>query len=221
MAIVWACALSVDEYVAAGRTVAVPRPDCPGCATAMAFWSGYERSVRHRGPALKLWVRRARCRRCGASHALVPSFCLVGRLDAVEIIGAALTAVVGETRGVRPAAAEADIPHTTARDWVRRFCRRAAVIGAAFAAVTVEVAGLAPSSSASRSLAEHALGAIRCAFAAVAARAGPALASRWRFVALVTGGRLLATNTNPLSIVLGRRRLIVPVPDIDRGGATT
>jgi hypothetical protein len=187
----------------------------------MAFWSGYERSVRHRGPALKLWVRRAHCRRCRASHALVPSFCLVGRLDAVEVIGAVLAGVVGEARGVRPVAEEADVPHTTARDWVRRFCRRAARLGAAFAAVAVEVAGLAPSLQASQSLAEHALGAIRQAFVAVSARAGPALPSLWGFVALITGGRLLATNTNPLSIVLGRRRLIVPVPDIDRRGATT
>ncbi|MGH9215601.1 MAG: DUF6431 domain-containing protein [Acidimicrobiales bacterium] len=215
MAIVWACALSVDEYVAAGHAVIVPRPDCPGCATTMAFWSGYERSVRHRGPALKLWVRRARCRRCRASHALLPSFCLVGRLDAVEVIGAALTAVVAEARGVRPAAEEADVPHTTARDWVRRFCRRAQLIGAAFAAVAVEVSGLAPSLAAPRAVGEQALAAIHQAFAAVAARAGPALPSLWCFVALVTGGRLLATNTNPLSIVLGRRRLIVPVPDTD------
>ena len=215
MAIVWACALSVDEYVAAGRAVAVPRPDCPACATAMAFWSGYERSVRHRGPALKLWVRRARCGRCRASHALVPSFCLVGRLDEVEVIGAVLAAVVDEARGVRPVAEEADVPHTTARDWVRRFCRRAGLLGAAFAAVAVEMAGLAPSLPARRSVSEHALAAIRSAFNAVAARAGPALPSLWCFVALVTGGRLVATNTNPLSIVLGRRRLIVPVPDTD------
>jgi len=214
MAIVWACALSVDEYVAAGHAVVVPRPNCPACTTAMAFWSGYERSVRHRGPALTMWVRRARCGSCRATHALLPSFCLVGRLDDVEAIGAVLTAVVGEARGVRPAAEEADVPHTTARDWVRRFCRRAALIGSAFAAVVVEVAGLAPSLAA-RAVAEHALGAIRSAFDAVAARAGPALPSLWCFAAVLTGGRLLATNTNPLSIVLGRRRLIVPVPDTD------
>ena len=215
MAIVWACALSVDEYVAAGRAVAVPRPDCPDCATAMSFWSGYERSVRSRGPFLKLWVRRARCRHCRASHALVPSFCLVGRLDAVEVIGAVLTSVVVQARGVRPVAEEADVPHTTARDWVRRFGRRASLVGAAFAAVVVEVAGLAPALGAPWTMAHHALAVIDAAFDAVSARAGPALASLWCFVALVTGGRLLATNTNPLSIVLGRRRLIVPVPDTD------
>ena len=160
-------------------------------------------------------MRRARCGRCRASHALVPSFCLVGRLDDVEVIGGVLTAVVGEARGVRPVADEADVPHTTARDWVRWFCRRAALIAAAFAAVAVEVAGLAPPPAMPRAVAEHALAAIPNAFAAVAARAGPALPSLWAFVALVTGGRLLATNTNPLSIVLGRRRLIVPVPDTD------
>jgi hypothetical protein len=221
MAIVWACALSVDEDVAAGRAVTVPRPDCPVCAEAMAFWSGYERSVRRRGPALKLWVRRARCRRCRSSHALVPSFCLVGRLDDVEVIGAVLTAVVGEARGVRPVAEEADVPHTTARDWVRRFCRRAALVGAAFAAVVVEVSGLAPSLGALRTAAHHALAVIDVAFDVVRSRAGPTLPSLWCLASVLTGGRLLATNTNPLSIVLGRRRLIVPVPDIDRRGATT
>jgi hypothetical protein len=215
MAIVWACGLSVDEYVAAGRAVIVQRPDCPACATAMTFWSGYERSVRHRGPALKLWVRRARCSRCRASHALVPSFCLVGRLDVVEAIGAVLTAVVAEARGVRPVAEEADVPHTTARDWVRRFCRRAGLLGAAFAAIAVEVAGVAPKLLAPQAMAERALGAIASAFHEVSARAGPALPPLWCFVALITGGRLLATNTNPLSIVFGRRRLSVPVPDID------
>jgi hypothetical protein len=124
MAIVWACALSVEEYAAVGREVAVPRPACPACSTAMTFWSGYERSVRHAGPALKLWLRRARCGRCQASHALVPSFCLVGRLDVVEVIGAAVAAVVSDGHGVRPVAAGLDVPYTTARDWVRRFGRR-------------------------------------------------------------------------------------------------
>lgn len=94
----------------------------------MTFWSGYERSIRHSGLFLKLWVRRVRCRRCGATHALVPSFCLVGRLDDVEATGAVFAAVAGEARGVRPVADEADVPHTTARDWVRRFCHRAVAI---------------------------------------------------------------------------------------------
>ena len=187
----------------------------------MAFWSGYERSVRHDGPALRVWVRRARCRPCRVSHALVPSFCLLGRLDAVEVIGAVLAAVFVDGRGVRAPAAEADVPHTTARDWVRRFRRRAEVLAAGFAAVVVELSGQAPSLHSVATAAGRAMAAMRAAFAVALARAGPALRSLWRFVAAVTGGRLLGTNTNPLSIVLGRRRLIAPVPDDDRNGATT
>lgn len=221
VAIVWASALSVDEYVAGGRDVAVPRPDCPACSTAMVFWAGYERSVRHDGPALKVWVRRARCGRCGASHALVPSFCLLGRLDDVEVIGAVVTAVVADGAGVRPAAAKADVPHTTARDWVRRFGRRAELMVAAFAAVVVELTGSAPSLPVAGTAAGHALAVMRAAFAAAQSRAGPALRSLWRFVSAVTGGALLATNTNPLWIVLGRRRLIAPAPDDEPRGAPT
>jgi hypothetical protein len=210
VAIVWPCFLSVDEYVARGRQVEVPRPDCPRCAGAMSFWSGYERSVRCGGPCLKLWMRRARCAPCGVSHALVPSFCLVGRLDCVEVIGRVVAAVVGAGEGVRPVAVRADLPHTTARDWVRRFTRRAAMLAAGFAAVVVELSGVAPVLVVEP--ARRALGAIASAFLAVRSRAGPALPGLWPFASLVTGGGLLAANSDPLSLIIGRRRLIPPVP---------
>lgn len=210
MAIVWPCSLSVDEYVAAGRTIVVPRPDCPSCTTTMSFWSGYERSVRHGGRCHKLWVRRGRCGRCRASHALVPSFCLVGRLDVVEVIGELIAEVVKGAGGVRPPAERIDVPHTTARDWVRRFARRAAVVAAAFAAAVVEVSGLAPALA--FELPRQALEAIEAAFDAVRCRGRPALSGMWTFASLVTGGGLLATTTNPPWFVLGKRRFIAPVP---------
>lgn len=210
MAIVWPCALSVDEHLAAGRTVAVPRPDCPACTTTMSFWSGYVRSVRHGGRCDKLWVRRARCGRCRTSHALVPSFCLVGRLDVVEVIGELIAEVVNGDGGVRPPAERADVPHTTARDWVRRFARRAAVLAAGFSAVVVEVSGLAPTLPVE--LPGLAMASIAAAFDAVRCRGGPALGGMWAFASLVTGGALLATTTDPPWFVLGRRRFIAPVP---------
>ncbi len=210
MAIVWPCPLSVDEYVAAGRTVGVPRPDCPACTTTMSFWSGYERSVRHGGRCHKLWVRRARCGRCRSSHALVPSFCLVGRLDVVEVSGELIAEVVKGDAGVRPPAERVDVPHTTARDWVRRFVERAAGLAAAFAAAAVEVSGIAPLLL--HQLPRLALEAIETAFDAVRCRGGPALSGMWTFASLVTGGGLLATTTNPPWLVLGRRRFIAPVP---------
>jgi len=176
----------------------------------MSFWSGYERSVRHGGRCRKLWVRRARCGRCRSSHALIPSFCLVGRLDVVEDIGGLIAEVVNADSGVRPPAERIDVPHTTARDWMRRFARRASVLAAGFAAVVVEVSGLAPALAAE--LPRLALEAIEAAFNAVRSRAGPALVAMWAFASLVTGGALLATTTNPPWFILGRRRFIAPVP---------
>lgn len=177
----------------------------------MSFWSGYERSIRHNGQCLKLWLRRARCARCRASHALVPSFCLVGRLDVVEVVGEVIGEVIGSGRGVRPPADRVDVPHTTARDWVRRFSRCAEVLAAGFAALVVEVSGKA--ATLAFEPARQALEAIKAAFEAVRCRAGPDLVGQWALASLVTGGRLLATNTNPPWFVLGNRRFIPPVPD--------
>src|SRR6266487_2139739 len=50
VAMVWPCPLSVDAYVAAGRRVEFPRPDCLSCLVPMMFWSGYLRHVRAGGP---------------------------------------------------------------------------------------------------------------------------------------------------------------------------
>src|SRR6266511_3591640 len=94
VAIVWPCLLGVDAYAAAGRAVKVPRPDCPGCERPMGFWSGYLRWVRY-GRARRIWVRRATCRGCRVSHALLPAFVLARRLDAIAAIGAGLAWAVG------------------------------------------------------------------------------------------------------------------------------
>jgi hypothetical protein len=72
---------------------------------------------------------------------LVPSFLLVGRLDVVESVGVVLESVAQGVSGVRPAAARLDVPHTTARDWVRRFAGGAAVLWSGFAALTIELGG--------------------------------------------------------------------------------
>ena len=91
VAMVWRCLLSVDEYVAAGKEVEVPRPDCPGCGEVMRFRSGYGRHVRcGGGTGRRMWIRRVACVGCGRSHALLPSFLLERRLDVVEDIGAVI-----------------------------------------------------------------------------------------------------------------------------------
>ncbi len=176
----------------------------------MGFWSGYRRHVRHGGQCSSMWVPRVRCRACKSTHALLPAFVLTNRLDVAETIGAVIDTVARGISGVRPAAASVDVPHTTARGWMRRFTGRARALGVAFAALAAELGGEVadPLVDALRD-AHRALGA---AFRAATSLPGWLGCGRWRFASATTGGSLVATNTNSPYLVVGRRRFMPPVP---------
>jgi transposase-like protein len=211
LAIVWPCHLSVDQYAALGRDVEVPRPDCPVCLAPMTRWSGYRRKIRHDDEDVLIFVARARCSPCGATHAQVPAFALTNRLHDAETIGALLEEVLDGPAGVRPAAEARAIGHETARGWVRRFRARALELAASFAALAVEIGAepVVPASDPAR----YALDAMRSAFAAAAGLPGWASLGLWRFCSAVSGGRLLATNTMFPYLVVGKRRFMPPVPN--------
>ncbi|MGQ0680574.1 MAG: hypothetical protein ACT4OM_13145 [Actinomycetota bacterium] len=59
--------------------------------------------------------------------------------------------------------------------------------------------------------AQQALTALRSAFAFI--NPGRSTQHLWLFASLITGGGLLATNTNPPWLAIGIRRLIAPVPE--------
>ena len=210
MAIVWPCPLAVDVYAEAGREVEIPRPDCPSCGGPLVFWSGYQRYVRAAGRCRKIFVPRVRCRPCGVSHALLPAFVLAWRLDAADTVGAVISQVAGGACGVRPAAVRAQVPHTTARGWARRFRARALVLGTGFAALAVELGGQAVTPPGGA--AWFALAAIGEAFGAAAGLPGWAGLGAWRFASSVTGGRLIAANKSSPFLIVGRRRFMPPVP---------
>lgn len=153
---------------------------------------------------------RLRCKACGVSHALLPAFVLAWRLDVAETVGAVLTEVAGGTCGVRPAAARAGVPYTTARGWVRRFCVRAGELGTAFAALAVDLGGDAvrPPEQAAR----FALAGIMAAFGVAAGLPGWLAVGCWRFASALSGGRLIAANTISPYLVAGTRRFMPPVP---------
>jgi hypothetical protein len=176
----------------------------------MGLWSGYWRHLRAAGRCQKIFVPRERCGPCRVTHALLPAFVLAWRMDAAETIGAVIAAVAGGPGGARPAAAGADVPHTTARGWVRRFSARAPELGVAFAALAVELGGQAvrPAADPGR----FALAAISAAFDAASCLPGWLAAGRWRFASAVTGGRLIAANTTSPYLIIGRRRFMPPVP---------
>jgi hypothetical protein len=176
----------------------------------MARWSGYLRHVRDEGGCYRIFVARARCGGCQKTHALLPAFVLVGRLDVVESIGEVIAEVAAGRSGVRPPAERLGIPHTTARGWWRRFAARTARLATAFAALAVELGGEAVSPPAGPEA--WALAAIRVAWQAAASLAGWAALGVWRFVSAVCGGRLLAANTDSPWLVVGSRRFMPPVP---------
>ena len=141
MSIVWPCPLTVDAYALMGRAVKVPRPQCPSCLVPAGFWSGYWRHVRRLAAERKIFIPRVRCGSCGVTHAVLPAFVLVRRLDAAESAGAVIGQVASGVSGVRPAAAGIGVPYTTARGLVRRFAERAGELAVSFAALCAELGG--------------------------------------------------------------------------------
>lgn len=98
MALGWARPLSVAQYAAAARSVAVPRPNCPSCGRHMTFDGSYLRSVRIFPTTRRIFIRRAARPGCGEGHALPPDFVARGRLEHVDVVGAGLLAAVALRR---------------------------------------------------------------------------------------------------------------------------
>ena len=208
MSMVWPCPLTAGVYASSGRAVKVPRPRCPSCSSRVVFWSGYWRHVRWQEGERKIFIRRVRCRGCGVSHALLPAFVLVRRLDAAESAGAVIGQVAAGSCGVRRAAAAAGVPYTTARGWVRRFAARAGELAVSFSALAAELGGevVRPLPDPLR----FAVSAVGAAFTAAAGLPGWAVLGRWRFASAVTGGGLLAANASSPFLIIGTRRFMPP-----------
>jgi hypothetical protein len=178
----------------------------------MVLWAGYWRHVRAAGRCRKIFVPRLRCGCCRVSHALLPAFVLAWRLDVAETVGAVIAQVAGGRCGVRPAAERAGVPYTTARDWVRRFSVRAGGLGAAFAALAVELGGEPVVPRPAADPRGFALAAVGAAFGAAAGLPGWLAVGCWRFASAVSGGRLIAANTGSPYLIAGTRRFMPPVP---------
>jgi hypothetical protein len=135
---------------------------------------------------------------------------LVGRLDVAETVGAVIVEVASGRSGVRPAAERLGVPHTTARGWWRRFKVRAARVAIALSALAVELGGAAVTPLGH--LGGWWLAALAAAWEAAVGLPGWEALGLWRFVSAVTGGRLIATNTDSPWLIVGRRRFMPPVP---------
>lgn len=166
----------VDRQLRAGRLI------CRDCGGELRPWGwAAQRLVRHRGRSERLRPRRSRCRGCAATHVLLPVSCLLRRLDAVEVIGAALLAKAAG-RGHRPIAAALGRPATTVRGWLRRFAAAADALRVAFTRLALALGpGSSPPVPAGSALADAV-----CAIGAAAA-AGPSV--RTALAVAAGGGR--------------------------------
>ena len=109
----------VGRAAAGGRGAGVPVVRrCAGRVGERAAAAGADAE----GPDAVLVPRRSRCRGCGATHVLLPAWCLLRRADAAAVIGAALAAAAAGD-GHRKIAGRLGRAAPTVRGWLRRFAR--------------------------------------------------------------------------------------------------
>src|SRR5271165_3640648 len=145
---------------------------CPLCGGALGGWGhARPRPVRMaEGPDVVLAPRRSRCPGCGATHVLLPAWCLSRRADEGAVIGSALQAAAAGA-GHRTIAAGLGRPASTVRGWLRRFAARAEAVRAFF---TVLLARTSPDPV----MPAGAAGPVAAAVSAIAGAAA-AVAQRW------------------------------------------
>jgi len=179
----------VEKSLRAGELI------CPSCRGELRPWSSARRRpVREQGIETELRPRRSRCSSCGKTHVLLPDSTLVRRRDALGAICAALLAKAGGV-GRRLIGRALSIPPDTVRGWLRRFGALAeqwrAKCWAWAHALDPSLGAIAPAGSPFA----DALAAIGLAVAAATRRFGPR--AGWGWVAVLTGGRLLANTSSP------------------------
>jgi len=166
---------------------------CPSCGGVLARWgNGVMRRVRRLGePDVEVVPRRSRCRGCGATHVLLPAWCLARRADAGEVIGLALEAKAAGS-GHRVVAARLGRPASTVRGWLRALGARAEQVRLVFTALAAGLVTDPPLPGPAGSLFADAVAAVAAAAAAAARVPGVGTVARWQLAAAVTCGLLLA-----------------------------
>lgn len=71
--------------------------------------------------SFSLFVRRVRCKGCGKTHTVLPSFLLKNQVHLAELILLALALVFDEGRGSRAVSEKLSVARSTIRRWISRF----------------------------------------------------------------------------------------------------
>lgn len=189
MLIVGIDAAAVEADLRGGRL------GCPSCGSGLRPWGhSVEREVRLRHRSERRCLRRSICRPCAGTHVLIPEDTLVRRRDAVEVVGAALTAKA-RGDGHRRIAADLGRHASTVQGWLRRFAVMADELREHFTrwahALDPGHDRVSPGGSAFRDAVE----AVGVLGIVAVRRFGPR--PPWSLASVVTGGGLLC-NTSSL-----------------------
>ncbi len=197
MVIIWLYPSSPSSYVSAGQQVVVPSQRCPTYQRWLGGWGGYWRWLRAPLLVERIWIRRARCAACQRSHALLPDLLLTRRLDAVSVIGTAMVLKVANGLGLRPIAAQLDVPHTTLRTWWQRFRVRSPTLLARCTSLAVSLDGTPVDVDPHAVGTRAALDVLQLSWQRARTRFGQRIGGGgvWSFWSWISGGQALGTHT--------------------------
>lgn len=212
MSITWSCELSVAQYAALGRSAPAPRRKCGDCGEMMTFDGRYRRQVREAGAVHEIFVRRASCRRCSRSDALLPDFVLRRRRDSTCSVGAAVLERFDVEVPAAAAALYAGVPERTVRSWRQRFRERSSELSAVLRGLEIEWGGHhdpGRTPNASRA-GGWAIDAMVLVWRAARRRPSANVPPPWRLANVIVGGELISTRVSlPFPVVtrlIGRSR---------------
>jgi hypothetical protein len=171
------------------------RLSCPACGVGvLARWGFARFRVLRDGQRFR--PRRGICRRegCGATHVLLPDVCLVHRVDAAEVIGSVLEAIVVANGKLEDVAVGVGIPVETVRGWLKRLRAMAGAITAHFSRWLL---ALLPGRQLSEPVTAS---AYAIEMVAAAARAASLYLDRrppWSWASALSGGLLFSNTKSP------------------------
>jgi hypothetical protein len=126
---------------------------------------------------------------------LLPDLVLARRLDVVDVIGRGVATKLTSKLGLRPIAERLDVPHTTVRSWLERFCARSPMLLARCTALAVALDGTAVNVTAGAANERTALDVLNVVWQRGVARFGKRIGSPWSFWSRISGGQALGTHT--------------------------
>ena len=169
---------------------------CPGCRGVVGPWGWARlRVLRYQDRVVGVRPRRGRCRRCGATHVLLPATLLLRRADVAALIGRGLLLGVVEGWACRRIAGVLGRPRSTVRGWLARFVERAELLRAHFTRWALWLESAWTRLEPQGTPAGDALVALLAAGRAARARLGGV--GVWSFASTATAGRLLCNTSAP------------------------